>query len=271
MSQTTAGAGHGLTHRNNGATVLYGGPIASDGSDPVTQSPDITIMGADAGFYGSKVHDSNNTGAQSVLKTAATAIDGDIIQDGVTGFCRIEVTGHSFVVGQRIYVSGADVPAYNTTHTVTSVEDVNNVNTDVPFSANTSVDGDWQLASGDFAKMTADRYIMKRLASFVAGNAYSGLQSGAADGYGSRRSIHSIESQRRLDIVSWDYVTGFPTYGADRGALVGYENIDGGDFADHAAHPSRAVPGSLVYIDHSPAVSGDLAVAAQADYDAKTG
>ena len=115
-------------------------------------------------------------------------------------------------------------------------------------------------ASGTFAVMVAGLYVTRRIATSLAGVANTTLLTGASD-FG-RRSIHVNTTRRTYHITSWDYVTGAATFG-------GATNDDFND--DHAATPTRAVPGEYVFTDHAVAKSGPLATALQGDYERKTG
>jgi hypothetical protein len=106
--------------------------------------------------------------------------------------------------------------------------------------------------------MTPTQYMMYGQ-GYIAGTASIFMNSGAAD-FG-RRSIHSKTNRRTVHITSWNYETGAATKGADTDDSFG---------ADHAATPTRAIPGEFQYTDHGMAKTGTLAVPTQADYPAKT-
>lgn len=116
------------------------------------------------------------------------------------------------------------------------------------------------VTANAFARtMTAGHFVMMRY-GFIAGAASGFLNSGAAD-FG-RRSINFKTNRRSYHITSWNYETGAATKDADTND----------DFlADHAATPTRAIPGELTYTDHGMAKSGALAIPLNDDYDAKTG
>ena len=107
--------------------------------------------------------------------------------------------------------------------------------------------------------MAAGKFIMTRY-GFVGGVASTFLNSGASD-FG-RRSIHSKTNRRSYHITSWNYETGAATKG---------DNTNDDFGADHAATPTRAIPGELTYTHHGMAYSGALAVPLNADYGPKTG
>jgi hypothetical protein len=107
--------------------------------------------------------------------------------------------------------------------------------------------------------MAAGKFIMTRY-GFVGGSASTFLNSGASD-FG-RRSIHVKTNRRSYHITSWNYETGAATKGAAT-------NDDFG--SDHAAIPTRAIPGELTFTAHGMAATGALAVPLNDDYEAKTG
>lgn len=94
------------------------------------------------------------------------------------------------------------------------------------------------ISGGRFAQMEEGQYVARMLATKIAGVASNVLKTGASDVC--KKPIPRLETARRLDITSWDYATGTPTYGVNRGASVSFGN-------DNAARPSFAVPGKLVF------------------------
>lgn len=102
------------------------------------------------------------------------------------------------------------------------------------------------LSAGVYGSMEAGKYVAKILGERIAQTSNTVLQSGASAFY--RMPIKPKESERRIHITSWNAVTGAPTYGGSRGNSYDFGNIDSGTFIDQAAHPSRAVPGELVYM-----------------------
>jgi hypothetical protein len=116
------------------------------------------------------------------------------------------------------------------------------------------------VTANAFARtMVAGQFVMMRY-GYIAGSATNFLNSGAAD-FG-RRAINYKENRRSYHITSWDYETGVATKGAPT-------NDDFGQ--DHAARPTRAIPGEFTFTDRGIATSGALAVPLNDDYDAKTG
>jgi|14BtaG_2_1085337.scaffolds.fasta_scaffold00598_10 hypothetical protein len=116
------------------------------------------------------------------------------------------------------------------------------------------------VSAGTWATMVAGSYVTRKIAETLAGVANTVLLFGNSD-YG-RRSIHYKTNRRSYQITDWSYITG-----AREGVTTSNDAF--GD--DHAATPTRAVPGELVYFDHAPAASGSLAVPLYDDYEEKTG
>jgi len=116
------------------------------------------------------------------------------------------------------------------------------------------------VSAGTWAQMVAGSYVLRKVTTTLAGVANTTLLFGNSD-YG-RNSIHVKTTRRSYHITSWDYVTGVATKGADT-------NDSFND--DHAATPTRAVPGEYTFTDHAIPLSGALAVPLSGDYEAKTG
>jgi hypothetical protein len=101
--------------------------------------------------------------------------------------------------------------------------------------------------SGDYGKITAGRYVMIRFTNFIAGNASTLLNSGAAD-FGRLPypgSINNrIRTQRILMNGGWVYVTGK--------LFLGYGRVDFGDPINVEAFPTRAIPGRILFRTSGP-------------------
>lgn len=100
------------------------------------------------------------------------------------------------------------------------------------------------ISAGPFSNLEAGKYIAKKLTSTIAGQSNTFLRSGAAD-VGLRAPVHKFYGYQRLNITSWDYVTGEATVGGAAGATVLASGTNGvtGKAADQAYGP----PGELVY------------------------
>lgn len=100
------------------------------------------------------------------------------------------------------------------------------------------------ISGGTFVNLEEGRYVAKLINHSIAGTASTFLKSGAAD-TGGRRPVHKFYGYQRLNITSWNAVTGADTVGANAGATVLASGINGvtGKAADEAYGP----PGSLTF------------------------
>lgn len=140
-------------------------------------------------------------------------------------------------------------------------------------SANPSVRLAMKLMStGNFAKMLAEKWVMKRVTTELAGQARTRLLSGAAEFY-TRRPIHKIHTVSTVKTASalrankWNEVTGRWDSGEPPVVASDHFANNAGTLTatnDDAATPSRSSPGELVYRTGKPDVEYD-------DYEAKTG
>ena len=172
---------------------------------------------------------------------------------------------HNAVSGQPVKDNGATIPRggnIDSSSTVTNAPD--NVTQGAGSNGGTqpvasATLGTQAAVSGQaFARQDVAGQFVMRTYGFIHGAASNMLNSGASD-FG-RRAIHSKTNRRSYHITSWDYATGAATKGADT-------NDDFND--DHAATPTRAIPGEFTYTDRGIAKSGALAVPLNADYEAK--
>ena len=204
--------------------------------------------------FGSQVVMSARQSVQGADYSGSTAITSAADSSGLTDYTK---TTHNLAVGTSIIVGDTN-GILSGPQRIVSVPDANSFITDKPYvtGAGTLTYG---VNDGDFATMTAGRYVARRLngdSAYLRGIASTILQSGASD-YQIRRSIHKVETAFRHDGVAtamragyWDAVNGVfttaPTATNDSvGNVAGSTVTDG--TADHAATPSRAVPGELVY------------------------
>lgn len=203
-------------------------------------------------------------GVEALLYGNGVAITS-ILQSGTTGFCKITKASHGLIVGQHIVVSGSDDVNYNTIHTVTVVLTANTVQTDIAYDVDsTSTPGVYKLFSGNFATMTKRGFIGMVIGNQIAGVPSTLQQSPSAEF--NRQSYGVSTGSYMLGISDWSYITGKPTYNANRGVLNKFHNISGNnDNLASEAIPTRAVPGRLVYFYSAQ----DLATAA--NYKPKTG
>lgn len=135
--------------------------------------------------------------------------------------------------------------------------------TNATIAAGGHLKGTFRAISGDFAKMTGGRYIMMRYTNYVANNAQTLLNTGAAGNSG-HKSINYKQKFRTLkqSAAGWNYVTGrFLTT-----PVVTLEDFGN----DDAGTPTRAIPGEFVITNYGLATKGALAVPSRLDYPAKT-
>ncbi len=100
------------------------------------------------------------------------------------------------------------------------------------------------ISGGTYAKMTKGRYIGFKMSDFIAGLANTTLKFGNAEfvNAANRRSFRNTQSNRRYNITSWNWATGKPTYGANRGVSTDFG-------ADNAVvHSTLANPGDIQFM-----------------------
>lgn len=118
------------------------------------------------------------------------------------------------------------------------------------------------VTAGVYGSMEAGKYVIRGNCTRIAQTSNTTLNNGGTAFF--RMPIKPIEAARRLHITAWNAVTGAATKGGSSGASYSFTAIDSGSVVDQAAHPTRAVPGELVYM-----VKGSLATTV--DYPAITG
>lgn len=246
---------------NDGGVILHAGVIASG---RFTNIPQLTNVAGQL-QYGSQVLGNEYNGVQSVQKSATTTII-NITERSSTGKVQINATTHGLVVGDMVFVEGTVPTNYNVTHRVTEVIDDDNVATSVIYTIDDSTEGDFRTVSGSFAVMVTGRFIARYMSGGFVANVANDIMRSPASNY-HRNHNHPIQTTRRLDETSWDYVSGVLTKGAAAGDLVTFIDpaVAGGATAarDSAAFPTYAIPGELVYME------GPL-LPIQADYPPRT-
>jgi hypothetical protein len=95
------------------------------------------------------------------------------------------------------------------------------------------------ISAGTFQSYTANNYIYPVLCETIAGQSNTAHATPASNQV--NRPIAFTESDRRINITSWNAVTGAATYGGNRGDSVSFGT-------DDAARPTAAVPGELVIL-----------------------
>ena len=227
--------------------------------------------------FGSQVIVSARQGVQGADVSGAVAITSAANSSGLTDYT---LASHVLVVGESIVVLDTN-GILSGPQRVVSLPDANSFVTDKPFvtGAGTLTYG---AVQGDFATMTAGRYLIRRQRDgFLRGQGSTLLRSGASD-YGIRRSIHKAEAFRDTGVAAavragfWDIFSGVfstaPTVGNDSiGDVSGSTVTDG--TADHAATPTRIIPGELVFRQSGVQTAGEAATDGVLilDYPEKTG
>ena len=160
-----------------------------------------------------------------------------------SGKCRFTLNSHGLTDGTIINIDGSTNGNLDGLHKITAV-DTNTFDTDVTFVTSATA-GSYNLVAGRFASMTPNQYIIMGYSSSVAGGQKTRV--GFGGDFGIRRSIHKVEHLYTRRVATairagyYDPYTGTystaPTV-ADDASTWG---------ADHAAAPTRAVPGELVY------------------------
>lgn len=102
------------------------------------------------------------------------------------------------------------------------------------------------ISAGVYASMEAGQYVARIIGSRIAQTDSSAMRFAASSFY--RFPIKPKEGERRLHLTAFNALTGAVTKGANAGDSYNYTAIDSGSTIDQAAHPSRAVPGELVYL-----------------------
>ncbi len=116
------------------------------------------------------------------------------------------------------------------------------------------------VTAGTFNRIpVAEQYIIMRVSTLITGIANTTLLSGASK-IPNRKGLHFTEHVRTsfLSALSWATTEDLPVYTAT------VDNQDVTYSNDHAARPTLATPGELVY------QFGDTGAPAQKDYEAKT-
>jgi hypothetical protein len=120
------------------------------------------------------------------------------------------------------------------------------------------------VSGGLYSNIEKGNYIGKKYTSTINQSSNTFLRSGAADVAGGRRGKTFFYGYQRLNITSWNAVTGAATEGSAAGVTVlasGLNGVVGGTYADHAN--SYGVPAELTYMTKGTTATQD-------DYKAST-
>lgn len=239
----------------NGGTVSGLGSVSTD--SPVSAKVDFGQADSGKDIYGSRL-----LVVDDVYSIFSNTISNDSTSDQ-SGSLGVEAVAHGLAVGDKVRITGTGTAAYDTVHTVATVTDVDNYITSTTWGGSPSSDGSTVVVSGRFASMTANEYIMRGGVTQDVANL--GAKTKTFGSEGTRRSIHFIE--------------GFDSYLVTTAIRAGNYDVYSGTFTtapssstdsfgqDHAARPTYAIPGELVYRTSGQKTSG----IEQDDYSAKTG
>jgi hypothetical protein len=234
----------GTVQARNHGTIVLGG---NAGSQFKTVTPANNTLGSKGNFSQSNVGPNFNTGISPIQLNNAVALSGNITQNGSTGYIKVNANSHGWSVGQVIIIAGTDVVHYNVPQIVTVVVDSNNVQTNVAYESNATVAGTYQTGVGNFSAIVPRQYVGPFIQGYLSGSVNTNFRSPAADG-NFRVAYPTWRGDNRLNITSWDYVTGKATYGGSRGANVYFHNISSNnDSLQSEPYPTKAIPGHLVY------------------------
>lgn len=160
--------------------------------------------------------------------------------------------GHGLLVGAILNVTDTNSKVSGTQRITAKTNNTFTTTKDYVSGAGTVT---YYPSTGNFAVMTAGKYVMRRVTTELAGVANTVLRSGASD-FGIRRSIHQVEAFRTVRVATairagyWHIYNGTwstaPTAAND---LSTWET----NGTDDAANPSAAVPGELIYKTSKPA------------------
>ena len=213
---------------------------------------DEVLLG-DAGrtIFASQVIVSARQGVTAADFSGSTSLTSAAGSNGLTDYTK---TSHGLSVGDVIIVADTN-GILSGPQRVVSVPDANSIITDKKYvsGAGTLTYG---VVDGTFATMTAGAYVMRKVSTTLHSVSNTVLRSGGSD-YHIRRSIHKVESALRHGGIAtamragyWDAVNGvFTTAPTPANTSVGDvagSTVSNGT-ADHAATPTRATPGELVY------------------------
>jgi hypothetical protein len=251
--------------------------LGTSGSSPSVGMTRIDMGDGGRTIYGSKVLVSARQGVTGADVTGTTSITSVANSNGL---CLYTKTSHGLVVGDYIVVADSSGKV-NGPQRVVATPLSSTFRTDKPYKSGAGT-LTYGTVQGDFATMTAGIYLARRLSGVtIRGTASNLLRSGSSD-YQIRRSIHKVEHGRTTKVAAairagyWDIYNGvFTTAPSDAddsiGDVAGSSITDG--TADHAAQPTRAVPGELVFRQSGvqTAGTGSTKGVQLDDYQGKTG
>jgi len=188
--------------------------------------------------------------ASQVLKSMSvfsafqgTGVVATSVASGVGGYAAFTKNSHGLAVGNVLSISGSTTGNLDGIHIITA-KNTNTFTTNRLYVASATA-GTYALAAGRFASMTAGEYVMTGYSSSIASG--QATRVGYGSDYGIRRSIHKLEAMRTTRTAKairdgyWNVFEGvFTTAPTSANDIANFGT-------DHAATPSRAVPGELTY------------------------
>lgn len=229
-------------------------------------------------MFGTKVIVSARQGVQGTGVTGSNS--ATVANNG--GLCRYTDASHGLSVGDSVVVTDTN-GIVSGPQRVTAVPNANTFDTDKKFASGTG-SITWGTVTNRVAGQEVRNFLARRLSSATLQGASSTLLRSGASDYGIRRSIHKVEgglgrttkTATAIRAGNWNEYSGVwttkPTVANDSiGDVSGSTVTDG--TADHAATPTRAIPGELVYREGGKQKVGTSSGSGvhQDDYKAKTG
>lgn len=101
-------------------------------------------------------------------------------------------------------------------------------------------------SAGTYGYQAKNKYVVRGMSDTISGVTSSIVRIPGSDYY--RNPLATFQGYRRINITSWNYVTGAATKGGNAGDLVKFHDIGANnDNLTAEPYPTRAVPGELVY------------------------
>lgn len=263
------------------STIIDGGTAVALGvalpSDTVLTAE--LQLGGRAAVHGTQVVQQKDVFAAFHAAGATATAVADAASPWV-GFADFTDTSHGLSVGDVVSISGSSDGNLDGVHVVVALPDANSFVTNRPFVASVTP-GDYALSQGRFASMTAEVYLIQGYSMTPA------AQAGTFPTYGKpgiTNSIHQMLHMRTVRVATairaglWDIFAGvFTTAPTAADDMADFNSGAGRSPSnDHAANPTRAIPGELVYRTSgqqdgsAEGTGGDFGVT-QDDYEEKTG
>lgn len=193
-------------------------------------------------YYGSVVVAGANVGSAAWVTSSATAITS-VADSGTADKAKFTLNSHGLVVGDIINITGSTSGVMDGVHRITA-KDANTFTTDRPYVA-AADPGSFRKSRGNFARMTAGKYIIVKVTTELAGLSNTVLRSGGSAGY--RRSIHKMEAMRTTRVATAIRAGYWNIYSASWATKPTTANDISTFGTDQAATPTYAIPGELVY------------------------